>query len=54
MPNNNQPIHMKTDLNKKEYQIPSAWEIPVVVECQFVASQLEDYEENSIFDDDDD
>ncbi len=45
---------MKTDLIKKEYQIPSVWEIPVVVECQFVASQLEDYEENSIFDDDED
>ena len=44
---------MKTDLIKKEYQIPSIWEIPVVVEYQFVASQLEDYENNSIFDDDD-
>ena len=42
---------MKTDLIKKEYQIPSVWEIPVVVECQCVASQLEDYKENSIFED---
>lgn len=45
---------MKINVMKKEYQIPSIWEIPVVVECQFVASQLEDYEENSIFDDDED
>ena len=45
---------MKINEMKKEYQIPSIWEIPVVVECQFVASQLEDYEENSIFDDDED
>lgn len=45
---------MKTDLMKTEYEAPVAWEIPVVVECQFVASQLEDYEDNSIFDDDDD
>lgn len=44
---------MKTDLTKKDYQIPAIWEIPVVVESQFVASQLEDYEDNSIFDDDD-
>ena len=44
---------MKTDLTKKDYQIPVIWEIPVVVESQFVASQLEDYEDNSIFDDDD-
>ena len=45
---------MKINVMKKEYQIPSIWAIPVVVECQFVASQLEDYEENSIFDDDED
>ena len=45
---------MKTNEMKKEYQIPSVWEIPVVMECQFVASQLEDYQDNSIFDDDDD
>ena len=45
---------MKINVMKKEYQIPSIWEIPVVVEYQFVASQLEDYEENSIFDDDED
>ena len=44
---------MKTDLTKKDYQIPAIREIRVVVECQFVASQLEDYEDNSIFDDDD-
>ncbi len=44
---------MKTNEMKKEYQIPSVWEIPVVVECQFVASQLEDYKENSIFEDED-
>ena len=44
---------MKTNEMKKEYQIPSVWEIPVVMECQFVASQLEDYKENSIFEDED-
>ena len=44
---------MKTNEMKKEYQIPSVWEIPVVVECQFVASQLGDYKENSIFEDED-
>ena len=44
---------MKTNEMKKEYQIPSVWEIPVVVECQFAASQLEDYKENSIFEDED-
>ena len=44
---------MKTNEMKKEYQIPSVWEIPVVVECQFVASQLDDYKETSIFEDED-
>ena len=45
---------MNTDLIKKEYQNPVVWEIPVSVEHQFGASQLEDYQDNSIFDDDDD
>ena len=45
---------MKTNVMKKEYEIPDVWEIPVVVENQYVASQLQDYENNSIFDDDED
>ncbi len=45
---------MKTDLNKKEYQIPVLRVIPVAVEGQFLASQLDDYVDNPIFGDGDD
>ena len=45
---------MKTNLTKKAYQIPVIWEIPVIVEGQFLASQLDDYSDNPIFGDDDD
>lgn len=43
---------MKSNMIKKEYKTPALREIPVVVEGQFLASQLDDYDDNPIYGDD--
>lgn len=43
---------MKSDMIKKAYEIPAFRMVPLAVEDQFLASQLDDYGDNPIFDDD--
>ena len=52
---------MKSIMTKKEYEIPALRVDPLCVEYPFLASQLDDYDDNPIFgargrfmDDDDD
>ena len=45
---------MKSDMNKKAYVIPAFRMVPLLVEDQFLASQLDDYGDNPIFGDPDD
>lgn len=42
---------MKNILAKREYVTPILREVPVTVENQFLASQLDDYDDNPIFSD---
>ena len=42
---------MKNILTKREYVIPTRREIPLTVEIQFLASQLDDYGDNPIYSD---
>ena len=42
---------MKTILAKREYVTPTLREVPVTVENQFLASQLDDYDDNPIYSD---
>ena len=44
-------MHMKSDINKKAYVIPASREVPLAVENQFLASQLDDYGDNPIYSD---
>ena len=42
---------MKSNINKREYVIPVLRVVPLTLECQFLASQLDDYDDNPIFSD---
>ena len=42
---------MKNSLTKREYVVPTLRVVPVTVENQFLASQLDDYDDNPIFSD---
>ena len=42
---------MKSIMNKREYVIPVLRVVPLSVEYQFLASQLDDYDDNPIFND---
>ena len=42
---------MKSDMNKRAYVIPALRVVPLTVETQFLASQLDDYPDNPIFGD---
>ena len=42
---------MKNIRTKREYVIPTLREIPLTVEIQFLASQLDDYGDNPIYSD---
>ena len=42
---------MKNILTKREYVIPTLREIPLTVEIQFLASQLDDYGDNPLYSD---
>ena len=42
---------MKSEMNKKAYVIPASRLVPLAVEDQFLASQLDDYGDNPIFSD---
>ena len=42
---------MKTIVNKREYVTPALRMVPLAVEYQFLASQLDDYPDNPIFSD---
>ena len=42
---------MKNNLAKREYVTPILREVPLTVECQFLASQLDDYDDNPIYSD---
>ena len=42
---------MKSIIAKKEYVTPVLREVPLTLECQFLASQLDDYDDNPIFSD---
>lgn len=42
---------MKSEMNKRAYVIPALREVPLTVENQFLASQLDDYPDNPIFSD---
>ncbi len=42
---------MKNILTKREYVIPTLREVPLTVEYQFMASQLDDYGDNPIYSD---
>ena len=42
---------MKSEMNNKAYVTPSVRVVPVAVENQFLASQLDDYGDNPIFSD---
>ena len=42
---------MKSEMNKKAYVIPALRLVPLAVEYQFLASQLDDYDDNPIFSD---
>jgi hypothetical protein len=42
---------MKNILAKREYVTPTLREVPLTVECQFLASQLDDYDDNPIYSD---
>ncbi len=42
---------MKSDMNKKAYLIPAVRFVPLAVEFQFLASQLDDYGDNPIYSD---
>ena len=43
--------HMKNILAKREYVVPTLRVVPLTVENQFLASQLDDYDDNPIFSD---
>lgn len=42
---------MKSVLTKSEYVVPTLRVVPLTVENQFLASQLDDYDDNPIFSD---
>ena len=42
---------MKNILTKREYVIPTLRVLPLTVEFQFLASQLDDYDDNPIYSD---
>ena len=42
---------MKNILTKREYVVPTRRVVPLTVENQFLASQLDDYDDNPIFSD---
>ena len=42
---------MKSIITKREYVIPVLRVVPLTVEGQFLASQLDDYDDNPIFSD---
>ena len=42
---------MKNILTKREYVVPTLRVVPLTVENQFLASQLDDYDDNPIFSD---
>lgn len=42
---------MKSIITKREYVIPVLRVVPLTVEVQFLASQLDDYDDNPIFSD---
>ena len=42
---------MKSILAKREYVIPTLRVVPLTVENQFLASQLDDYDDNPIYSD---
>lgn len=42
---------MKSVLAKSEYVVPTLRVVPLTVEYQFLASQLDDYDDNPIFSD---
>jgi hypothetical protein len=42
---------MKNNLTKREYVVPTLRVVPLTVENQFLASQLDDYDDNPIFSD---
>lgn len=42
---------MKSEMNNKTYVIPAVRVVPLAVEYQFLASQLDDYGDNPIFSD---
>ena len=42
---------MKNILVKREYVVPTLRVVPLTVENQFLASQLDDYDDNPIFSD---
>ena len=42
---------MNTNLNKRAYVIPALRVVPLTVENQFLASQLDDYPDNPIYSD---
>ena len=42
---------MKNILTKREYVVPTFRVVPLTVENQFLASQLDDYDDNPIFSD---
>ena len=42
---------MKNNLTKREYVVPTFRVVPLTVENQFLASQLDDYDDNPIFSD---
>ena len=42
---------MKSFLSKREYVTPTLRVVPLTVEIQFLASQLDDYDDNPIYSD---
>ena len=42
---------MKSEMNKRAYVIPALRVVPLTMENQFLASQLDDYPDNPIFSD---
>ena len=42
---------MKSIMNKRAYVAPALRMVPLAVEFQFLASQLDDYDDNPIFSD---
>ena len=42
---------MKSIITKREYETPVLRVVPLAVEYQFLASQLDDYDDNPIFSD---